>query len=372
VRYYFYLFLQPDELPEAEGGISDLPNRGRPPYTHFAAYKEIKQYWYWLLAGQGLVLLLALLVKASRKDSLSSTELAQSVMLLTTAHLFLGIPLMAWARLRYLRTGWQLNRLKEPPRLLPRWNFYTLALVLAALLPSLLIGAVAFSDALPFTHISVQLPALPTLDQPVRSVPQQTPGTEGEQRPPSWDIIGFVALLGMLMAALLVVGIVLYGVYLLLKAGLAGPRWQKLNLKEIWLDFWEWLRDLFRGRAELDLTKTPHPKPERLNLVNLFRRERLPGDPRGQVQFHYRRMSQRAERAGLPRRTGQTPEEYALYLEPTLTEPALTGDLSGLTGLYEEARYSAHPIAEGQASEARQCSERLAIYFRRKARRSHP
>jgi uncharacterized protein DUF4129 len=70
----------------------------------------------------------------------------------------------------------------------------------------------------------------------------------------------------------------------------------------------------------------------------------IPADPRAAVLVAYARMEAALARAGLARRASEAPREYLSRLEAGLgggRAPA-----ARLTGLFERARFSAHPIGE--------------------------
>jgi hypothetical protein len=81
-------------------------------------------------------------------------------------------------------------------------------------------------------------------------------------------------------------------------------------------------------------------------------------------------MAQRAQKAGLPRRTGQTPKEYAGYLAPNLEAEQDQASLDNLTGLYQEARFSPHPVDESHVEAAKESSQGLVAFFRQRSRKA--
>jgi hypothetical protein len=76
----------------------------------------------------------------------------------------------------------------------------------------------------------------------------------------------------------------------------------------------------------------------------------IPADPRAAVLAAYARMEAALARAGLARRPSEAPREYLSRLETGLgggRAPA-----ARLTGLFERARFSTHPIGEDVRQEA--------------------
>ncbi len=94
--------------------------------------------------------------------------------------------------------------------------------------------------------------------------------------------------------------------------------------------------------------------------------EATPGAaPRELVLYYYLSIVRRAAQSGLPRRPGQTPDEYSADLAQALPEAG--PDVAPLTRAFVEARYSRHPVARGQAQLLRGHWQRLkAMLIRRK------
>jgi hypothetical protein len=65
-------------------------------------------------------------------------------------------------------------------------------------------------------------------------------------------------------------------------------------------------------------------------------------DPRQKIIFYYLALVRRANEAGLPRKDGQTPYEYAHTLTSSLEEGK--DGVEALTESFVEARYSRHDI----------------------------
>jgi hypothetical protein len=373
LRLYFFLFVQPYELSTEEGGVSTLEERSVFAIDHREAYAGLRSGWLWM-AGLQILLTVAgvAIVAAYEKNKPGSADFSFSLIIFAAIHLFLGLPLLAWARLRYLRTNWRLSRLDMPPRLSTRWGFYTLVLALLALLPALLLTQLDFSNLL---NISLPAPqpravALPTPNGTPGSFIQITPIAPPPRPEPS-EPFETPTWLSILVLSFVVTTIIFAAFLILERAGWVGPRWRKLAFGGFFKSFWEWLRSLFRWGRKREGFEKEVSEGTSFSLFGRFRRERLPNDPRGQVRFHYRQLIERARRAGLPRRTGQTPDEYADYLAPELEVApgqALTPQLENLTNLYDEARFSPHPIDESQAQTARQHTEQLNAHLRLKAR----
>jgi hypothetical protein len=71
----------------------------------------------------------------------------------------------------------------------------------------------------------------------------------------------------------------------------------------------------------------------------------------------YEQLLRQARKRGAGRRTGDTAQEFASRLAPLV--PAASTDLSVMTEVFAEARYSRHSIEEPQARLVAGCWERL-------------
>ncbi len=376
-RYFWYLHVQIDEAPETDGGIPGFRGRATLINDHRKAYDDMRSGCYWVAGIHVAVVMIAVaLAKSGYITTNRNTEnFTQNLIIWGAIHLFLLIPVLAGARLRYLRTNWRLNGLAEPAGFITRWAFYLITLVGLAFLPTLLLSQIDLSGLIKLPNgpdkADLPLPPPPRItplpDQPFPSPPI----APGEQPPPMWDLSGLVAAIGFVLLAAVVGAIIFFTIFNLLKSGLFLPRWKKFNLKVGWGNFLAWLRSLFGPRRQREgFEREEGEAGSDFDLLRSFRRERLPNDSRGKVRFYYRQVSERARRAGKPRLTGQTPAEYSDYLAPNLEEEQLNPNLEKLTALYNEARYSPHPMDEAQAGEAQQSSEPLVAFFRHKTRRA--
>jgi hypothetical protein len=136
---------------------------------------------------------------------------------------------------------------------------------------------------------------------------------------------------------------------------------------------WSWIKGLFSGwnralrqalQDGVDRIRTMNlpeagepPKPFR--LINPLRLS-----PRLRVIFFYLALIQRGRRAGLPRRPGQTPYEYAESLEEAL--PEVHEELARLTDAFVTARYSQSEIKKEEAHLARNLWGKIQHAFRRR------
>ncbi len=369
LQLFFYQYLQPWELTEEEGGAPGVQENNRIPHDHSPIYEEIKSSWYWMAGIQVAVVVVGVSTVSQYGYSATKESFSQSLIIFGVVHLLLGLPLLIWARLRYLRTIWKLNRLSEPVRISQRWTLYLMVLMLVAVLPAVILSNLSVTVSLPFGGSNNPNP--PPFVQPT---PNGTPGPDLFPRPPiapppyREPLVIPVWIQGIFvgLVAVLLIYLILLALY---KAGFPLPNWRKLNVIGGLRGFWNWFKGIFqRGPRAGIMEEATQPNRAGFNLFRRFQRDRLPQDARGQVRFHYRHMGERAAKVELARRMSQTPQEYANFINPRLDEPELKPEVDGITNLYEEARFSSHPIDPAQAAQAKEHSDRLIGYFKRKKR----
>jgi hypothetical protein len=86
--------------------------------------------------------------------------------------------------------------------------------------------------------------------------------------------------------------------------------------------------------------------------------------PRDLIRYFYLSMARRAEGAGQPRGTGQTPYEYEAELGGRF--PDLEPDLGDLTERFVKARYSQRPVHQEEAEAAKGPWQRIKAALRRR------
>lgn len=377
LHQFYNLYLQPYEVSEEEGGVPALGDSYHLSYDHTQAYKELKTNFRYMFLFQVVIVLGGVSFINEFGTNPDKSGVSQTLVLLGGIYLLLGLPLLAWARMRYLRTLWQLDKLKEPGRLMDRWVYYVGGLVLLVLVVTFGISSLGGVFALPMPTPGNQqiLPYIFNQPTPI-PIPTPPPLTPPKRSEPPFKLdlawLGLVIqVLGVLAATAFVLLIFWYALSQLVRSGWVGPQWRKFTPGALWSGFLNFWRGIFGGNR----VKDPFEKAEgegngRFDPFGWLRRENLPDDPRGRVRFYYRQVAHRAGRAGLPRRTGQTPAEYANYLAPNLEEDQDQANLENLTGLYQEARFSPHPVDQTQVETARESSAGLVAFFRHRARRA--
>lgn len=377
LHQFYNLYLQPYEVSEEEGGVPALGDQYHLSYDHTQAYRELKTNFRWLGGVEVVAVLGGVgLINQFGEDANKSGS-SQTLVLLGGIYLMLGLPLLAWARMRYLRTIWQLDKLKEPSHLVDRWAYYVGGLILLVVIVTFAISSLGGVYSIPLPAPGSQ-EALPSVFYPPTAAPMPTPPPlvppKNVEPPFRLDLAWLgvlIQVLGVLAAAVFLVVILWYAFSRLVQSGWVGPQWKKIAGFSLFKNLRDLFRNLFGSKRQKDpFEKEAEEGGSRFDPFGWFRRENLPDDPRGRVRFYYRQVAQRAGRAGLPRRVGQTPAEYAGYLAPNLEEPQDQANLTSLTGLYEEARFSPHPVDTAQVETARESSQGLVAFFRQHSRRA--
>jgi hypothetical protein len=117
--------------------------------------------------------------------------------------------------------------------------------------------------------------------------------------------------------------------------------------------FWAWLAgtsqqissSLASGLKRIFQTV---PKSISREMQQFFNFRRL--SPRQQVVFYYLRLIDRSKKSGVNRKPHQTPNQFASDLEQVV--PEVRKEVDELTGSFNEARYSQHPVSDQQTSVA--------------------
>jgi hypothetical protein len=144
------------------------------------------------------------------------------------------------------------------------------------------------------------------------------------------------------------------------------------RLSRIWLSVRNWLRDVNQGIAAVveasmqrirDLRSTRQGGESLIGFISLRRLT-----ARQRVFFYYLAMLRRSRERGMPRHPGQTPYEYARQLSNRV--PEAQDDVSSLTNVFVEAKYSLHEVTQQQAGRVRQSWERIKKMLKSALRRS--
>ena len=164
------------------------------------------------------------------------------------------------------------------------------------------------------------------------------------------------------------------GFYEILMQGIREGDWRAMT--RFLLRWWHWLLDVLTrmGRAnvwrQLGIRSAAHKEGAEFAAEAGARTAAgaawnlAPGDPRRRIRELYRELIAQAARAGLPRRPHQTPEAFRRSL--VATEPDVAPGLQLLTGAYEWARFSPHPVTGEQVAQASSGWQRIAGFFSRR------
>lgn len=163
------------------------------------------------------------------------------------------------------------------------------------------------------------------------------------------------------------------GVWELLRQGLGGD-WR--GLFKFARQWWTWIVEAFtsvlRGNVwrQLSIRSSDHKAGEEFAAKGGPRTlagaawNLPPGDPRRRVRELYRQLLQEAREAGLARRPSQTPAAFRSAI--VAAEPATAEGLGQLTGAYEWARFSPHPVSGDVVAQAGGGWSRIAGFFQRR------
>jgi len=167
------------------------------------------------------------------------------------------------------------------------------------------------------------------------------------------------------------------GLYALLVQGFRDGDWR--GMARFGRRWWNWLLELLSGaltrniwrqlgirssahRAGAEFAAAAGPRTIAGAAWNL-----PPDDPRRRVRELYRRFMQEASEAGLARRAWQTPRAYQLAVQAA--EPGTAEGLGDLTGAYEHARFSPHPVGGEVIVRASGGWERISAFLLRRRER---
>jgi hypothetical protein len=308
-------------------------------------------------------------------------------------YFLLALALLSLTQFAILRVRWSLERIPISRNLAVRWISYSaITLLLLAIAVSLLptnysygllealsyilymVGSLMSLIVLlvlsPIFWLMSQLARL--LGQPVETPPEEAtpppppPPPVGEGAP-LWEMIQSILFWTIF---LLIIGISLYH-YLRQNQGLASYLRQLPwlgGLRRAWLGLRSWLRgagEALAGgvQARLDLWRSRQGRAGRGKGWGFLNPRRL--TPRERVIFFYLAMVRRGEEGGAVRHPSQTADEYSRQLHERL--PEVSAEVDQLTGQFDEARYSLHPVDETRAGLVQQLWERIRKALRQKA-----
>jgi hypothetical protein len=301
-----------------------------------------------------------------------------------------GLALLSLSRLMSLQTRWNRQRIPVSSGNLARqWALYSLVFLfllamIVSLLPagdslgffSLLGTLISFLAAILFfigqlilmlVSLLFSLPFLLLRGEPVGAVspppplPTMPPVAPSAPAPGNelWELIRSILLWGVVLA------IVAFAVIQFVRQH--GGLREALRQSRItnWLLIaWQWLyrnagttgESLSRAISEGWKNISSRLESRRtLAAGPLLRLRSL--DPRRQVYFYYLAMIRRGGEQGVPRKTSQTPAEYAAALEKAI--PSAEDDIGSLTDAFVEARYSRRDVDATKANVVKETWARI-------------
>jgi hypothetical protein len=297
-----------------------------------------------------------------------------------------GFAILAQTRYSTLRIRWYLENIPPGDHLAVRWVVYSIFLFFIVGFVSLLLptsyslglletlrGILSVIFAL-FTLIFglVTSPLLLLFQWLSNLVPQADTGpvTQPTLPPiptPAPALIPPVAIADWVRSALywfvLLVVIAFSMVYYLRSRSGYAQVLGQFHLSRWWNQLWHWVSRRYKriNQTIVDSVQAGFNRLRQSKPSDGFRRRLLekagPLPPRNRVRQIYLGMLRQAAENGIPRKTSQTPYEYARNLHETL--PEVTSEVDKLTDGFMEARYSPHEITEQQAGLLQQLWDRV-------------
>ncbi len=132
---------------------------------------------------------------------------------------------------------------------------------------------------------------------------------------------------------------------------------------------WIWLKSLLARTGKV-ISRVVEGGRTRIKVISDNRRFAVQGGyinprrlgPRQKIFFYYQTLIRRGGEKGIPRKTSQTPSEYAQALENALPDAEV--DIDQLTGAFVEARYSRHDVLSEDANRVKNTWERIRRILR--------
>jgi hypothetical protein len=273
--------------------------------------------------------------------------------ILTSVIFLMVVVLVAFA----LPTGYTIGFLPTLSYILGVILYLLYGLVLLILAPIFYI----FGWLMSLFRIQISNPTSEMIQPPELIAPESLTPTSA----PDW-----LELLKSILFWVVLLGVVGYSVYIYFNQNKALVT----KLRQVrgfrWLSkAWEWLVSRFRvgvvhghgmvldGLRRWRDSLRHRPMAEPGGYLSLRRL-----NPRQKVVFYYLALLRRMDEVKLPRAGWQTPGEYENYLRRQL--PEVEEELSDITEIFCEARYSQHSVAEGQIKVVRAAWEQVRKFLR--------
>ncbi len=383
-------------LPVTDPGAylrSTMPHHGRTD-------RQAKlNYIVGLFFGGGVLLLL--LTGFSRVDVRDMILLqhprSSGIILNAMIYFLLGFLVVSQAQYTILRANWELQDIPILGKLGRRWMWLALGFLLligivAALLPvSYSVGLIdtisivlrwilyaVVQIAFLFLFLLSYLVGLilrlfgsqsesGTQPEMQRATPPEVPPSAGPMGPASWWLLARSIIFWGVLA--LLVGYSLYhfardrwGLF----QGLSASRFLRW-LTGLWQSVWSSTRQAMRS-LEQAIEKRVAARRARAARRPWFYLPLRRLSPRDRVRYFYVSILHRSAEQGFGRPPSMTPLEYEATLRSLM--PEVTGEVDGLTEAFIEARYSEHPIDQGEASLVQRLWQRVKTALKRRGRAS--
>jgi len=345
---------------------------------------------HWLGGGAFLVLCVGLTSFDFERHigiPVAQLGLPSQLILAIVAYFLIGLILAAQARLAMLRVQWLYDGVDASPSIGARWQRIGLFLVLvigllAALLPLgstwrageilavIVSGIIEVLYLIALTIIGLGLAllqllglrpdALPPLEMVEQPAPPVRMAPEVGLNLPAWVVgSGFwiVVIIVLIYAAFFFLG----------KDGLAVSRARLAGLwRKLWAAFAHQWHSLGRLISQAQAGRGGAVSHDNTDQTKgIWRFIRLSAlSPRGKIRYFYLSTVARAEKLGVARAPGQTPQEFVAVLKDSW--PESQADLETLTEAFAEARYDNRPLANEQAQSTQSVWQRIKRAFQAK------
>jgi hypothetical protein len=381
------LALQPDDLYVVRSFANRYQDSARPVYTDRAAILR-RFVGRWVMGG----ILLVILAAGSRFDlprggffGVMRQNIDATVVAAIIVYFLAGLVLISQGQLAMLRARWTLQRVPSAESILQNWPLYATVLlvavaVIAALLPlggtfylaqilgaiitgiySILFGLFRFFLTL-FLVLMAWLAGKPpeeTLTPPeLPPVTPEAPPPTGAEMPP-W---AGGAVFWLFAAALLG-----YAAYIYFSGKGMDFAWAR-RLWKLLAARWVALFGAYRAWQAARLAANGETAGEGAGRAG----RRLPAwlrlrglDPDRQVRYYYLSFLHRAEEAGMPRHTGETPFQYAPRLAEQLkVEETDRAAIADLTDAFVQVRYAQAHVPPDRLAQVKAVWQKLRRLLR--------
>ena len=271
-----------------------------------------------------------------------------------------------------LRSRWDIDRSKVSGTVPRQWLIIGLILVgvigiIAAILPTQY--SISFFDLLIWlSNVLVQIASIlmylltlpfALLSRLFSSQPPESPEPPPfqiprfEEPPPAQAFPPILALIRDILFWGLTFAIVAFAFYQFISSNsILVTRLKSIGLVKWLSNVIQHILALFRGAGRIIQEQIARIQKSGMKLpgMNLSsrKRESAPTDPRGRIIYLYKELIYFAGEHGIRRQEHQTPYQYKATFENKV--PVVVNDVTDVTNVFVESRYSTHPVGEQDAA----------------------